>query len=67
MSALLIDAPKAAGLLGISEAHLWNRLAAGSIPRPVKIGRRALWRVEELRDWIAAGCPENWRWQGEKK
>jgi predicted DNA-binding transcriptional regulator AlpA len=37
--------------------------AAGWIPRPVRIGRSTLWRADELRDWVAAGCPRRTEWE----
>lgn len=37
--------------------------SAGWIPRPVRIGRSTLWRADELRAWIAAGCPRRADWK----
>lgn len=37
--------------------------AGGRIPRPVRVGRSTLWRVEELHAWIAAGCPTREHWE----
>ena len=37
--------------------------AGGRIPRPVRIGRSTLWRTDELREWIAAGCPCREQWE----
>lgn len=31
--------------------------SSGRIPRPIHLGRRTLWSVEELRVWVAAGSP----------
>jgi predicted DNA-binding transcriptional regulator AlpA len=57
----LVSAKVAARLCGISRAS-WERLhAAGKIPAPVRLGTRVLWRVEELRRFIQAGCPPGWR------
>ena len=36
--------------------------SAGKVPKPVRIGRAKLWRASELREWIAAGCPERRAW-----
>jgi len=38
-------------------------LASGRVPSPVKLGRRALWRFDEIRQWVAAGCPPRSRWK----
>jgi len=63
---LLVSDEQAARMLGISRS-LWRRQhSAGRVPMPVKIGRRTLWRREELRDWVSADCPprHRWQWQG---
>jgi predicted DNA-binding transcriptional regulator AlpA len=57
----LVPAKLAARLCGISKAS-WERLhAAGKVPAPVRLGGRVLWRLEELRRFIDAGCPPGWR------
>lgn len=61
--ALLVPAPVAGSLCGRSEASWWRDHAAGRIPAPVKLGGRTLWRVEELREWVAAGCPDRRTWE----
>jgi len=63
---LLVDAKAAAGLLGISRAHLYGLLSSGRMPGPIHLGRRTLWRTDELRAWTAAGCPSADRWQAMK-
>lgn len=31
---------------------------------PVRLGTKApRWRVDELRDWLAAGCPDRLTWE----
>ena len=58
----LVDARVAASLCGIS-ARFWHQLdSAGKVPKPLKLGRRCLWALSELDDWIAAGCPERGQW-----
>ena len=60
---LLLDAKCAAALCGVSARH-WATLGSeGLIPAPVRLGRRVLWRAEELRAWTRAGCPPRLRWQ----
>jgi predicted DNA-binding transcriptional regulator AlpA len=58
-----VSAGKAARLAGVSEATWWRLHAAGKVPRPNKLGCRTLWRIRELRDWIAAGCPDRRTWE----
>ena len=63
-SALLVDAKEAARLCGIG-LRTWHTLtSAGRTPNPLRLGRRVLWRRDELLAWIDAGCPprHNWEW-----
>jgi len=64
---LLLSADETAALLGIGRTLLWGLHSAGKIPLPVKLGRRTLWNVEELRNWIAAGTPHREVWEQKKK
>lgn len=60
---LLVSARQAAGMCGKS-LRTWRTWdAAGRIPRPIRIGRSTLWGLEELRKWIAAGCPPRDQWE----
>lgn len=59
---LLLTARQAAVMCGKS-LRTWRAWdSAGWIPRPVRIGRSTLWRVDELREWVAAGCPRRAEW-----
>jgi predicted DNA-binding transcriptional regulator AlpA len=59
---LLVPAAEAARLCGVGRT-LWLQLAsAGRVPMPVHLGRRTLWRREELAAWCAAGLPGRDRW-----
>jgi len=61
---LALTAKDAAALLGISRAQLWKLHSSGKIPMPVRLGTKApRWRVDELREWLAAGCPDRQTWQ----
>lgn len=64
---LLISADVAGPLCGRSEASWWREHAAGRIPAPVKLGGRTLWRVQELRRWVEAGCPDRRTWEIREK
>lgn len=60
---LLVTAKQAASMCGKS-LRTWRTWdAAGWIPRPVRIGRSTLWRADELREWVAAGCPRRAEWE----
>jgi hypothetical protein len=60
---LLLIASQAAGMCNISERtwRAWD--ATGKIPRAIRIGHKVFWRPEELKAWVAAGCPERDVWE----
>ena len=60
---LLVPAAESARLCGVSEASWYRLKSAGKVPAPVRLGGRVLWRVEKLRRWCAAGCPDLHTWQ----
>ena len=49
---MLIDAKQAAAMLGIGTRTLWSMTKGGEIPH-VRIRRRVLYAVEDLRGWVA--------------
>ena len=62
-TSLLVTAKQGARMCGKS-LRTWRAWdAAGWIPRPVRIGRSTLWRLDELRTWVAAGCPRRNEWE----
>ena len=66
ISPLLLTAKQAAAMCSKS-LRTWRTWdAAGWIPRPVRIGRSTLWRADELREWVAAGCPRRAEWEARK-
>lgn len=66
-NALLVNARQVAAMLGKSLRTLRSWDGAGRIPRPVRIGRSTLWRLDELQAWSRAGCParSDWNWPTE--
>lgn len=54
---LLIDNREAAKLLKVSERTLWRMWNEGEMPPPIRVGRAVRWSYEELKAWVAAGCP----------
>jgi excisionase family DNA binding protein len=55
--AILINAEQVSQILNISERTLWRLVSGGKLPQPVRIGRSARWRVQDIHDWIESGCP----------
>ena len=41
--------------LGLSRSSIYQMIADGLFPKPIKLGRRAVgWRAEEVEKWLAA-------------
>ena len=59
---LVVDARRLAKLLcaGVRTVRTWD--AAGKLPAPIRIGGRVVWRVDEIRAWLAAGAPNRETW-----
>lgn len=53
----LIDVKEVATILKASSRTIYRLSDKGKMPRPVKLGALARWRVDELSDWINSGCP----------
>ena len=54
---LLISAEQVASILNVSTRTLWRLLSAGKLPEPVRLGGSTRWRLDQVRQWIDAGCP----------
>ncbi len=65
-SAMLVTAKQAALMCGKS-LRTWRTWdSAGLIPKPVRIGRSTLWRLDELRLWVEDGCPRRNEWEARR-
>lgn len=61
---LLVGATEAARLCGISRDCWRTAVARGATPRPIRVfGRRQLFSLQELREWVASACPPRARWE----
>jgi predicted DNA-binding transcriptional regulator AlpA len=49
------------GGVGLRSIRTWD--AAGKLPRPIKVGGRVMWRLDEIRRWLAAGAPARAEWE----
>lgn len=63
---VLIGAKEAAAMCSIGRSTWLRNVSAGKTPRPVTLGGRTLWRVQELLEWISAGCPGQALWEAMK-
>ena len=63
---LVVDARRLAKLLnaGLRTVRAWD--AAGKLPSPVRLGGKVVWRLDEIRDWLAAGAPRRDEWQARR-
>ncbi len=60
---LLVPAPEAARLCGVSP-RTWATLnTLGKTPRAVRLSGRVLWNRRELTAWVDAGCPARIAWE----
>ncbi len=60
---LLVGRQGSANICSVS-SRTWDRLtSSGKNPRAVRLGGRPMWRVDELRAWVAAGCPDRRTWE----
>ena len=64
--ALVVDARRLAKLLdaGVRTVRTWD--AAGKLPAPIRLGGKVVWRVDEIRDWLAAGAPRRDEWNARR-
>lgn len=60
---LLINALDSADMCGVGKSQWYALVAAGKAPAPIKLGRKSLWRKDELKEWIGAGCPVRKIWE----
>jgi len=63
---LVVDARRLAKLLdaGVRTIRTWD--AAGRLPSPLRLGGKVVWRLDEIRDWLAAGAPRRAEWQARR-
>ena len=54
----LITANQLADMLSISERTLYRLKSIGQLPEPIVLGGSVRWRLTEVREWIANGCPK---------
>ena len=60
---LALRASEVAAALGISPRQFDNLRSAGRMIEPIKFGARCYrWPVDELRAYVAAGCPSVHLW-----
>lgn len=60
---LLCDVKTAAAMLGVGRSLFYQMAADGRLgPVGIRLGKKRLFRLDELRKWVVAGCPTRERW-----
>lgn len=54
---LLLNTRETSRMLRLSEKTLYTLEKTGRMPKAIRIGSAVRWSYEELKAWIAAGCP----------
>ena len=52
--------------LGISPRHVESLHSRGRLPRPIRLGARRVWVLDEIRRWLAAGAPSREEWEARR-
>lgn len=59
---MLLTDKQLAAVLSISPAHVHSLDNQGKLPKAVNLGKSKRWRTQEIRDFVAAGCPDRITW-----
>lgn len=66
-SLLLVDAKEAARMCSVGKSTWLRYTSSGKTPKPITLGGRTLWRLQELLAWIDAGCPARTKWENMRR
>lgn len=61
--ALTTTAGGVARMLSVSIRQVWRLNTIGRLPKPLRLGNCVRWRVDEIRAFVAAGCPSRQEWE----
>ena len=62
MEPIVVRGKELCRLLGISLVSVRRMDSAGLLPKAIRLGGCVGWRVDEIKDWIAAGSPSRAKW-----
>ena len=66
-SALLVKAKELAEMLSVSPRHIWRMKAAGKLPKAIEIGHCVRWKLLDITNWLAMGCPSMKEFEANQK
>lgn len=55
---VMITARQLAVILQVSKRQVWRMLSARRVPQPIRVGSVVRWRMADIEQWIADGCPQ---------
>lgn len=55
---VFVTARQFAIMLQVSKRTLWRLRSAGKIPSPMRVGGIVRWKLDDILQWMAAGCPK---------
>jgi predicted DNA-binding transcriptional regulator AlpA len=64
---MVLSAMRLSQRLGVSLRHIRRMDSAGKLPRPIRLGKVVLWKVDEINAWLNAGAPDRKTWEQMKK
>lgn len=64
---LLLSDKQLSVVLNISVAHVHSLDNSGKLPKARKLSKSVRWSTQEIREWIAAGCPGCIEWMQQRK
>jgi predicted DNA-binding transcriptional regulator AlpA len=67
LAPLLVDIRGLSRLLARSIASLERDDAAGRLPSAVRIGASKRWRIEDVDEWVALGCPSRVEFEARRR
>lgn len=59
----LVTVQRLAHLTSLSASTIWKLDATSRIPSATRVADRPMWGLDELRAWVAAGCPVRDHWE----
>jgi len=63
---LLVTVVEVARLLSVSQRHVLGLHKNELMPKSIRLGHSTRWNINDIRRWIAAGCPDRKTWESMK-